>query len=94
MEKNIFKKGWDKVTSIFLKKRLLYLKKAKRFRGTATHLMTYSYSGEKNLGEIGPAIDYRLDYELLRIRSWQSQLESDVCKTIIKRFGVWVIGKD
>lgn len=94
MEKNIFKKGWDKITSIVSKETVNVSKKEpEAFRGTATHLMTYSYSGEKNLGEMGPAIDYRLDYELLRIRSWQSQLESDVCKTIIKRFGVWVIGK-
>lgn len=61
--------------------------------GSYSHLLSVSYSGEKNLGEMGPAIDYRLDYDLLRVRSWQSQLESDVCKTIIKRYVAWVIGR-
>lgn len=61
--------------------------------GTYTNIMTLSYSGEKNLGEMGPAIDYRLDYGMLRLRSWQSQLESDVCKTVIKRFVTWVVGE-
>ncbi len=61
--------------------------------GYYSHLMSVSFSGEKNLGEMGPAIDYRLDYDLLRIRSWQSQAESDVCKTIIRRFGIWVVGR-
>lgn len=61
--------------------------------GNYTNIMTLSYSGEKNLGEMGPAIDYRLDYGMLRLRSWQSQLESDVCKTVIKRFVTWVVGE-
>lgn len=60
--------------------------------GSYANIMTLSYSGEKNLGEMGPAIDYRLDYGMLRLRSWQSQLESDVCKTVIKRFVTWVVG--
>lgn len=61
--------------------------------GSYSNIMTISYSGEKNLGEMGPAIDYRLDYGVLRLRSWQSQLESDVCKTVIKRFVTWVVGE-
>lgn len=56
------------------------------------HVMTFSYTGEKNLGEMGPAIDYRIDYDILRVRSWQSQIESDVCKTVIGRFVTWTIG--
>lgn len=60
--------------------------------GESRPLMVLSFTGEKNLGEMGPAIDYRLDYSTLRIRSWQSQLESDICKTVIKRFVTWVVG--
>tara|TARA_R110002074_G_scaffold11232_5_gene41880 strand:- start:3508 stop:5118 length:1611 start_codon:yes stop_codon:yes gene_type:complete len=52
-----------------------------------------SYDGEKNFGEIGPAINYTADYDTLRIRSWQSYLESDITKTVIDRYLTWVIGK-
>lgn len=50
-----------------------------------------SYTGEKNLGEMGPAIDYRLNYNQLRVRSWQAYLESDIAQTILKKYTLWVI---
>ena len=90
MEINI-KKAWDALTG-----KSLNTKQPKadfQGNGSYTNIMTLSYSGEKNLGEMGPAIDYRLDYGMLRLRSWQSQLESDVCKTVIKRFITWVVGE-
>lgn len=55
-------------------------------------LFSLSYDGEKNLGEIGPAINYRPDFARLRIRSWQSYLESEVSQTILKKFALWVVG--
>lgn len=58
-----------------------------------TNVFSWSYDGEKNLGEIGPAIDYRPDFSILRIRSWQSYLESEISQTVIKKFALWVIGK-
>lgn len=52
-----------------------------------------SYDGEKNLGEVGPIIDYSLDYDRLRMRSWQAYLESDLAQTILDRVTIWIIGK-
>lgn len=52
-----------------------------------------SFDGEKNLGEVGPVINYYLDYNRLRTRSWQAYLESDLAQTILDRVAVWIIGK-
>lgn len=59
------------------------------------HRMIYStqFDGEKNLGELGPIIDYFPNHEALRIRSWQSFLESEVAQTVLKKFVIWIIGK-
>lgn len=54
---------------------------------------TKSFDGEKNKGEIGPIIDYRLNYSALRMRSWQSLLESEISNTVLKRFTVWIVDK-
>ena len=50
------------------------------------------YDGEKNLGEIGPIINYWMDYPRLRARSWQSYAESEITRTLINRFITWKIG--
>ena len=52
----------------------------------------FSYNGEKNLGEIGPVKDYKLDYAILRLRSWQSYHENEITQTIVNRFTMWKIG--
>jgi capsid protein len=52
-----------------------------------------SFDGEKNFGEIGPIKRYILDYHALSLRSWQSYLESDISKTVIDRYCIWVIDK-
>lgn len=51
-----------------------------------------SFDGEKNLGELGPVIKYELDYNRLRLRSWQSLLENDLSKTIFNKYTNWIIG--
>jgi capsid protein len=51
-----------------------------------------SYNGEKNLGSMGPVKVYALDYQLLRLRSWQSYLDSDVSQLIINKYVMSVIG--
>lgn len=61
--------------------------------GYGRTLYVRSFDGEKNLGEIGPAIDYVLDHEVLRMRSWQAYLESEVAQTVLKRYALWVVGK-
>lgn len=50
------------------------------------------YDGEKNPGELGPVINYTVNHDILRMRSWQLYLESEVCQTVIKRLSRWVIG--
>jgi capsid protein len=59
--------------------------------GTYNHL--FVYTGEKNLGEIGPIRNYKLDYGALRMRSWQAYHESEIVQTIMNRYNMWVIGK-
>lgn len=61
--------------------------------GTYTPLYSFSFTGEKNLGEIGPLKNYRPNYEILRIRSWQAYYESEIAQTVLNRFETWVIGK-
>jgi capsid protein len=51
-----------------------------------------SYNGEKNLGEIGPIKQYQLEYEALRLRSWQAYLDSDVTQMVLRKFAMWIIG--
>jgi capsid protein len=50
------------------------------------------YTGEKTPGEMGAAKDYMLEYNQLRIRSWQSFLESEITQTVIGKYCSWVIG--
>jgi capsid protein len=53
---------------------------------------TVRFDGEKNLGELGPVLNYLPDYRKLRARSWQLYLESDISKTVFNKFSKWVIG--
>lgn len=52
---------------------------------------SYSFDGAKNLGEAGPIIDWRLNKDGLRLRSWQSYIESEVTQTVITKLLTWVI---
>ncbi len=56
------------------------------------HIFSWSYDGEKNLGEIGPIKEYFPDYQLLSLRSWQSYLESEITQTVLNKFSKWIIG--
>lgn len=49
------------------------------------------FNGEKNLGEMGPVINYLLDHQALRARSWQAYLESEIALTILRKFTLWII---
>lgn len=53
---------------------------------------TVSYTGEKNLGELGPLKDYYPNYDLLRMRSWQAYFESEIAQTVLNKFASWIIG--
>lgn len=63
------------------------------FTGNYKHLYSQSFDGEKNLGEIGPAKNYIPDYELLRVRSWQSYLESEITQTVMNKSILWMVSK-
>lgn len=67
---------------------------AKEVESSGTYRPIYyqSYDGEKNLGEIGPLVKYCVDYESLRLRSWKSFMDSEITQTIIRKFGIWVVG--
>ncbi|WP_340156306.1 phage portal protein [uncultured Winogradskyella sp.] len=58
-----------------------------------TPVFQHYFNGEKNPGELGPLINYELDFAGLRRRSWESYLTSEITQTIVKRFVMWVIGK-
>lgn len=61
--------------------------------GGGSPLYVQSFTGEKNLGELGPAIDYRPAHHELRIRSWQAYMESDIARTIIRKYTLWIIDR-
>lgn len=60
--------------------------------GTYRELFVVSYDGEKNLGEMGPLRHYMLDYEALRLRSWEASLTSDIAQIALTKQVTWVIG--
>lgn len=68
-------------------------KTAERGGGVYRNLGSFSFDGEKNLGEIGPIKDYHLDYSALRARSYQAYLENTVANTVINRYTLWMISK-
>lgn len=70
----------------------ILIKEARHISSTGRHLFSIPFDGEKNLGEIGPVKEYLLDYDRLRLRSWQSYLESEITQTVIGKFTKWVIG--
>lgn len=57
-----------------------------------SRIFSVSFDGEKSLGGIGDIKKYFVDYEALRLRSWQLYLESEICQTVFKRFATWIIG--
>lgn len=60
--------------------------------GTHRHLFSTGFNGEKNVGEMGPPKDYVIDHNELRLRSWQSFLESNITQMIMKKSQRWTIG--
>ena len=61
--------------------------------GSYRLLFATGFNGEKDMGELGPIKDYKPDYAILTLRSWQAFLESNLAQTIIGRKTKWVIGK-
>lgn len=84
----------DFLTFSFLKKdvKSVSVYEPEAFFSGSTPIFAVSYNGEKNLGEIGPIKKYHLDYEALRLRSWQAYIESEIAQTVIKKYNLWIIG--
>lgn len=59
--------------------------------GNLVNSWTVGFDGEKSLGEIGPAYNLKPNYQVLRIRAWQSYLENELTKTIIDKFVLWIV---
>lgn len=55
-------------------------------------IVTLTYDGEKNPGELGVIKRYIPDYRALRLRSWQAYAESDIVQAVIESYIDWVIG--
>lgn len=55
-------------------------------------IFSVSYDGEKTEGAMGPIYNYFLDYVALRVRSWQSYLESEITQGFINKFSGWIVG--
>jgi capsid protein len=64
---------------------------ASRGSGSWVNGYAVSFNGEKNVGEIGPIVDYSLNHNALARRSWQFYVDSGVVKTVVNRFKLWII---
>jgi len=68
--------------------------KARAYSGQYSgNTWSLSYNGEKNLGELGPVIDYEIDHNTLRARGWQMFIESEVAQLVFKKYCTWIISK-
>jgi len=51
------------------------------------------FDGEKEAGELGPAVSIYPDYYSARERAWELQLTNDIAKLVINKWVTWLIGK-
>lgn len=81
------------VTAVEIKEPKVRAERVHTASSMENYWFSISYDGEKNLGEVGPIKDYVLNYEALRARSWQAQLESKLAQLAMRRYVTWVVGK-
>lgn len=60
--------------------------------GSMRPIYVETFDGEKEVDNMGPIKDYILDHAGLAARSRQSYIESEISRTLIDRFVMWVIG--
>lgn len=58
----------------------------------SNEILIMPYNGENKKGDMGKIINYSLDYEGLRLRSWQMMIESEEYALIENKFADRVIG--
>lgn len=61
--------------------------------GYNTPIVVAPYTGEKNYGEMGAAIDNRPIYNILALRSWDAYVKSDIASSIMRNYILWSIGQ-
>ena len=52
-----------------------------------------SFDGEKTPGEIGPITKLEMNYGGLRARSWEAYVTSEIAKTVLNCYFIWIVGK-
>lgn len=62
------------------------------FGGNYYNVRSLYFDGEKTPYELGPAVDYTVDFYTLRARAWQAFLESDTVQNALKKYCLWVAG--
>lgn len=50
------------------------------------------FDGEKDFGEVGPALDYLPNFQVLSLRSWQMFMDSDIARTVLEKYVLWIMG--
>lgn len=90
-DKNIIERGIELISGMIKRNEVNRHEPGADRTGAYRLVSTYAFNGEKNLGEIGPIKNYSLQYDALRMRSWQAYLESEIFKTIIDKFALWVV---
>ena len=55
------------------------------------HAYVHSFDGERTAGEIGPVRRIVLNFHGLRNRSWEALITSEIAKTVLSRYFVWII---
>jgi len=50
------------------------------------------FDGEKTPNELGTAYEFFLDYQRIRMRSWEAYIKSTVIQTAIKQYCLWIVG--
>jgi len=68
------------------------LAEASSYGGVYSPIHVVSFDGEKNTGELGVLTKYDLDYNGLRLRSWESYLGSEITQTVVRKYVTWIIG--
>jgi capsid protein len=50
------------------------------------------YDGEKTPNELGTPYTFELDYNSIRMRSWEAYIKSPIIQTAIKNYCLWIVG--
>jgi capsid protein len=60
--------------------------------GYGTSVVTMIYDGEKNYGEMGPVLNYKMDHDKLGQRAWQLFTESETIYSVTRQKSRYKIG--